>query len=518
MHKKNHAAMRVIAVAAVIVIAACMLPFMAYASPEAVPMWGPYLTGVSGTGITVNWKTAGESDGAVEYAAEDFFSANGAYSHTATDSARELHHVTLTGLVPDTTYHYRVRIDDDHTADHTFRTLGDGPFTFIVYGDTREQIPYFTQLERHKLVADRIAGEEGISFIVHTGDFVCNADDFDEWQRFFDSTRQMLDGIPLFPVAGNHENKSPEYDEIFGMPKVYSFDCANAHFSVLDTNSGSDLDSQAEWLVEGAAGAADWRFAFFHHPPYTSDAQHWGGNIDLRNRWEPVLMETGVNAVFNAHVHAYERYYENGIHYMVVATGGAPFYLLADEKIPGYRNSLEYTLGYTRITVDGTEAFMDVIEVAGVDKETNTLGDMYPPDTVFERVDLRPEPVSDNTSGEPEPPDGDTPSIAISLDAELIDYGDIFPGESSGIEPVTISNNGTKDVTVTLEIQGDGMAGAFYEQSLYIDDDNYNPERVICSVAAGESATVSTRLGVPSSWSEPGRMEVTFVFWAEASP
>jgi acid phosphatase type 7 len=474
---------------------------------EVVPLWGPYITDVSETGITVNWKTQDETGGAVEYAAENYFSGNSSYSDSVPASLGELHHVVLTGLQPDTAYHYRVQIGEDYTADHVFTTLGDGPFTFIVYGDTREQLPSLTQLNRHKLVADHIAQEKGISFVLHTGDLVSNGGDLEEWGRFFEAGRQMLYSIPIFPVAGNHENTSVVYYDAFSVNPWYSFSCANAHFSFLDTNDGADLDAQATWLSTDLSGDADWKFAVCHHPMYTSDSNHWGGNPDLQEHWEQIFVDNGVNAVFNAHVHVYERDYENGIHYITIATGGAPSYALAAEKIPGYRNSFEHALGYARITVNGSEASMEVIKVAELSEDNKEILQTYPTDTIFETVSLLSEDA-------PEPPDDETIDISITQDS--ISYGNIKPGGSSPVKPIIIDNTGTSDVNITLEIQGETPALDFFKQCLFVNNVVYEPGKVICTIPSGGSESVSTQVRVPSDWDEPGSMQVTFIFWAEA--
>jgi hypothetical protein len=374
-------------VIAITAIAALLCPAAVCAqSADVTPLWGPYLTGVGETGVTVNWKTAGETAGAVEYAAAEDFDGN--YDKSVTSPAAELHHVSLAGLQPDTSYRYRVRVGSDYTADHTFTTLGGDSFTFVVYGDTREQLPAFTQLERHKLVADRIAAERDVAFVIHTGDLVTDGADLAEWGRFFDSARLMLYGMPVFPVAGNHEYNSSSYYEIFGVNPYYSFDCAAVHFAMLDSNDGADLAAEADWLTADLAGAADLKFVVCHHPLYSSDPTHPGGNPDLQNRWEPAFIEGGVSAVFNAHVHVYERCLENNINYVTLGNGGAPGYSLSEEKIPGYRNSLEHSLGYARITVSGSRAEMDVIRVADVSEDNSEVLKIYPPDTVFETVSL----------------------------------------------------------------------------------------------------------------------------------
>jgi predicted phosphodiesterase len=404
-------------------------------------------------------------------------------------------------------------IGGEFTADHTFTTFGSDTFTFVVYGDTQEQLPMFTQLDRHKIVADRIAAENDISFILHCGDLVGDADNPEEWNRFFEAARFALAKTPIFPVLGNHENNSSDYYDAFGVSQWYSFDCGNTHFAMLDSNSLTAI--QAEWLTEDLSDDTDWKFAVFHHPPYSSANYHWGGWLDLRTAWEPVFVANDVNAVFNGHVHVYERYYENGIHYAVLGIGGGPCYMLAEEKIDGYRNSFENTLGYARVTVNGDKAFMEIIKVADVSGSNVTF--LYPPNTVFERVDLGPEPLRSSVSLVATT-NLTMSMVGIELDRDSIDYGDIAPGESSAVEVVGITNIGTVDVDVKLEVDAANFAAqSFYEQSLYIDSSLYNIDAVIVSIKAGLSKDVSTQLNVPVSWVELGAQDASFIFWAEAS-
>jgi len=486
------------------------------ATPECtvVPLWGPYLTAASETSITVNWRTESVTSGSVFYATEDYyFDRCGTYDNVIIDSEKELHHVQLNGLAPDTTYHYRLLIGEEFTADHAFTTFGSGSFTFIVYGDTQEQLPTFTQLERHKLVADYIAAEDNISFILHCGDIVGDVDNPQEWDRFFQVTRSILPETPIFPVLGNHEENSTNYYDTFGVPEWYSFDCSNAHFAMLDSNLLTSV--QAKWLSEDLNNDATWKFAVFHHPPYSSSASHWGGWLDVRDAWEPVFVANGVNAVFNGHVHVYERCCENNIHYAILGIGGGPCYMLAEEKIDGYRNSFENTLGYARVTVNGNKAFMEIIKVADISSGGVTY--VYPPNTIFERVNLALEQFSSNTSLTATA-NLMMPMVGIDLDRASIDYGDVAPGESSAVEAVNITNVGTVDCDVSLEVVGaDAVAQSFYEQSLYVDGGLYDIAAVLASIPVEGSENVDTQLQVPLSWTETGVQEATFVFWAETS-
>ncbi|MCW4033836.1 MAG: metallophosphoesterase family protein [Candidatus Bathyarchaeota archaeon] len=481
---------------------------------EVVPLWGPYLTDASETSITVNWRTENATNGTVFYATEEYFDNYESYNMSIDGFERELHHVQLNGLSPNTTYHYRVLIGEKYTADHTFTTFGSDCFTFIVYGDSQEQFPSFTQLERHKFVADSIAAESDVSFILHCGDLVGDVDNAEEWDRFFEVTRSALAEIPIFPVLGNHEGNSSNYYEFFGVSEWYSFDCGNAHFAMLDSNLCTAI--QAEWLVDDLSVDSTFKFAVFHHPLYSSTSTHWGGWLDLRDDWEPVFIDNGVTSVFNGHVHAYERCYENGIHYAVLGIGGGPCYLLAEEKIDGYCNSFENTLGYARVTVNGNEAYMEIIKVADVSGYDVTY--VYPQNTIFETISLTSEQLS-SSSSLVATANLILSSVGIEVDRDSIDYGDVVAGRSSAVETVGITNMGNTACNVSLQVVGsNAVAQEFYEQSMYIDGIPYAVDAVIAGIAVEGSENVDTQLQVPVSWTEDiGLQEASLIFWAEAS-
>ncbi|MDI6876041.1 MAG: PKD domain-containing protein [Methanomicrobiales archaeon] len=369
-----------------------MARFSNYAETEpAVFLWGPYLTGSSTTGTTVNLKTDVAAAATVEYATDAYYTANGGYNQSASDGLTDaLHHIALTGLAPGTLYHYRVVSGGATSGDLHFRTFPEsGPFTFIAYGDTRDQLPMYDQSQRHKLVADRIAEEADALFVLHTGDLVTIASDPADWDRYFEAGRTMMANLSVFPALGNHEENHTLYYDAYDVAPYYSFDCADAHFSVLDSNSWAwpGMAAQSAWLDADLAGtAADWKFVSFHHPPYTSSSSHFGGWTDIREEWEDEFITHGVDAVWNAHVHAYERFLVHGIQYVVVATGGAPSYALAEPKYEGSQNSLENALGYVRVTVDpaaGT-ATAQMIRVADIATDGSGAVTVYPAGMVFE--------------------------------------------------------------------------------------------------------------------------------------
>jgi len=110
-------------------------------------------------------------------------------------------------------------------------------------------------------------------------------------------------------------------------------------------------------------------------------------------------------------------------------------------------------------------------------------------------------------------------TVGIELDRNSIDYGDLMPGESSSVETVGITNIGTLECDVTLEVDGaNTTAQDFYEQSLYIDSNLYDIDDIIASIPSGGQEEVDTQVQVPLSWSGgDGAQEASFIFWATAS-
>jgi PKD repeat protein len=204
----------------------------------------------------------------------------------------------------------------------------------------------------------------------------------------------MMANTTVYPALGNHEANHTNYYETYGVPQWYSFDCAGAHFSILDTNSEAwdRMPEQSAWLADDLAGASgsQWRFAAFHHPPYSSERNHFGGWENVRTEWEDEFMSYGVNAVFSGHVHAYERFLANGIHYLVVATGGGPSYNLVSPRAPFSMNSLEYALAYAKVTIDPAWgiATIEIIRVADISGDLREVTTVYPAGTIFETVTL----------------------------------------------------------------------------------------------------------------------------------
>ena len=342
------------------------------ASPHGAPsgcLVGPYTTNVTPTSARIRWVakkdgrpgmlayTSGEHKGRVETEVSAF-----------TDRDKEvLHTAKLEGLKPGTVYRYVLHGAGGRKTGE-FRTAPDpqkcrGPFRFVVYGDTR------SRPAKHKLVADAIAKEEDLAFVVVTGDLVGDGEDWEEWEeQFFTPAAAYLGRAAVWPVRGNHEGDAVLYREHFALPGNelwYSFDYGNLHFVVLDScwSGKAARAAMLEWLREDlAASDAEWTFVSYHHPTWNvgGHASRWGRGI-----FWPVLEKNGVDVVLAGHSHLYERFRPVGprngkpIIHIVTGGGGAPLYdAIENDLLEG--GTGHSVLHYCVFVVAGNELAMEV--------------------------------------------------------------------------------------------------------------------------------------------------------------
>jgi hypothetical protein len=235
------------------------------------------------------------------------------------------HEARIDGLKPATRYAYQVILDGKPVDSAETRTLpARDPFTFVVYGDTRQGGAV------EQAIAQRILGEAP-DFAVHTGDLVRKGDDPIAWHDFFVDERELLPTVAVFPVLGNHEvwgDPAGEWARRF-LPalrdrRYYAFEVAGSTFLVLDGNAYGQ--EQTRWLAGELERARSARhvFVFVHQPPF-SLGDHCGSATEQLD-WVALFERYRVRAVFAGHDHAYERMERNGVRYFVSGGGGAPLY------------------------------------------------------------------------------------------------------------------------------------------------------------------------------------------------
>lgn len=321
---------------------------------------GPYLMmGHYTNKSTIVWRTDAEADGWVEYG------LTSAYGFAAGSPEPLLQHeVTLNGLLPGRTYHYRVRSGGRVLAAAEFRS-GKMPGTPV----------------RIAWTADHRGGAGGaIAAVMKTykPDLILDAGDLMSWcdvglldHDFFSAFGAVLRQCPLYWTPGNHEGSgcAPCLEAFAMLPEdhqSYSIEYGDVQAVALNAE---DLPSPA-WLREKLAGSSrPWKFVFTHVPTYSAYGGHgeWEGTR-LRTDYVPVMEEYRVAALVTGHSHYYWRSQPiNGITHLIVGSGGAPIYSLGG--LPPYTAGTNDTAqAFAYADIDG-----DFLHIRAVDQFTTQI-------------------------------------------------------------------------------------------------------------------------------------------------
>ncbi|MDY0003739.1 MAG: metallophosphoesterase, partial [Polyangia bacterium] len=174
------------------------------------------------------------------------------------------HEVVLDGLISGQRYNYRILSAGDPKPEGSFLgppELGDD-FQFFLFGDTRTNDASHTEVISS--MADLIAREGPVAFILHTGDMVSTGSSEDQWDEFFVIEGPLLKESPILPVYGNHEAilGRTTYEGIFANPpsstspsdRWYSVDMGDLHIAVLDPYC-MEFEPHLDWLEEDLASS-----------------------------------------------------------------------------------------------------------------------------------------------------------------------------------------------------------------------------------------------------------------------
>jgi 3',5'-cyclic AMP phosphodiesterase CpdA len=365
-----------------VAVLACS-PSSARAATQGRLVKGPYLTGLSASGVDVRFELDGPVACTVEVRPEE--DAKSASRVFASRETSPLRLVRVTGLEPGTAYAYRVELAGAPVGDGHFRTAPADDAgvsqTFLVYGDDR------TDPAAHASVVQAMR-QVPSDFLVNTGDLVEDGARSTDWQSFFDVEAPLLRDRPLFVSIGNHELKDDSAGANFAryvgllddagvarpfgtvrLGRVRFFFMNGMH----DWTTGADRDwlEHALTLADTEAGLG-WRVAVVHHGPW-SVGPH-GPNAALVAAGVPRLLAAhNVDLVLSGHDHIYERGEAGRLKYMISGGGGAPLYPIEGTDPTERRAESAYHFVAITVTADevrtvATRADGTVIERCGFQK------------------------------------------------------------------------------------------------------------------------------------------------------
>lgn len=294
--------------------------------------------------------------------------------------------VTISGLEAGKTYYYDiagnyeykgkanpfsllefVQLNGYDKSGFTFTTAKDAnsdSFEFLTIADIQGMIQSMYD-ESHEAVSALLNDERvnGYDFILNAGDMCDNGKNFGQWGMALNTYQDLTINTSVFFTSGNHENNTGAMARYFNYTEnkdgnvqaisgeYYSFDYANAHFVVLNTNDATSDGLGAEqlaWLKNDLANTnAKWKFVLMHKSLYSAGSHAFDGEvIAMRTQLTKLFAENGVNVVFGGHDHSYTetylvdkdgkvvdktdgkgvRYTGDGVMYITLGTLGTKFY------------------------------------------------------------------------------------------------------------------------------------------------------------------------------------------------
>ncbi|WP_257658509.1 metallophosphoesterase [Parapedobacter lycopersici] len=311
---------------------------------------GPYLNQVTTESATLVWETDRPATVVVRYGETLPLTGQLKWDDQQYKAESDFHigKAALTGLKPGTPYFYEIEAVADAgdtltSGVLTFQTEPETPssISFGVIGDT-EARPHI-----NNRIAKLLWGERP-DFVLHTGDITDGGTQANkyEWNyEYFTGMGQLLERLPVYPVAGNGEGDLFWYRQYHTLPSpdgYYHIRYGDAEFFMLNSNNPGDFapsGAQYQWLEKQlAASTARWKFVAHHHALYSADdddyGDSWSGKSTLGDtvlqQIVPLYEKYGVDIVFYGHLHTYQRTYpltggkvdhDHGVVY--VQTGGA---------------------------------------------------------------------------------------------------------------------------------------------------------------------------------------------------
>ncbi len=132
-------------------------------------------------------------------------------------------------------------------------------------------------------------------------------------------------GVKFYASLGNHDAREQRYYKLFNMDGklYYTFKGSKQSVRFYALESTYMDPDQIVWFEKELKNSdSEWKFPYFHHPPYSSGDRH-GSDARLREVLEPLFIKYNVSVVFTGHDHFYERTKpQQGIVYFVVGSGG----------------------------------------------------------------------------------------------------------------------------------------------------------------------------------------------------
>jgi predicted phosphodiesterase len=205
-----------------------------------------------------------------------------------------------------------------------------------------------------------VAGEKP-AFAIETGDMIEGRREdaaAGEW-REVESVLKPFSALRLYAVPGNHDIWSDASEALYerhtGRPPHYSFDCGEAHFTVLDNSRSDELPAAELSFLESdlkAHAAQPLKLVFMHRPYWLLDVAARNPNFALHK----IARKYGVRYVIAGHLHQLLHLELDGVTYVSMLSSGG--HLRASGE---YKDG--WFFGHALVEVNGAKADFKIEEL-----------------------------------------------------------------------------------------------------------------------------------------------------------
>ena len=309
---------------------------------------GPFIQHLTTDSVTVNWSTSEDCISWVEYYEDDgsnFYLKDRDKVYNSLDGLKNIgktHMVSLLNLKPDTKYAYRIYsqkvTEDGHlTKVVATKVYKNEPLYFTTIEPDKKDISCIVLSDMHEDASKTAKLLENVKwnktdFVLLNGDFLNNFNEDEDLYAVIDTCVDVFaKEKPLYIVRGNHETrglKARDLNKHFHFPDnkyYYTFSIGTSFFIVLDSGedkpdsdieySGmADFDSyrseQAKWLSKivetDEFKKSEHKIVFMHIPPFLEErGDEWHGEIEIRNKFVPILNKADIDLMLCGHKHLY---------------------------------------------------------------------------------------------------------------------------------------------------------------------------------------------------------------------
>lgn len=296
-------------------------------------------TNLDTTGTVINYRKKGDStwitDSVTGKTERVYVSINNAHQEYLS------HIVSIKGLEPGTEYEYYVGDGISNSDTNTFKTTNNS-LDIIFLGD-----PQNTNVAGYQITSNVIQAAfnkmPSANLVMYAGDIVDNVTMESQWDAFHSVIGKYNKNYITSAATGNHDvitnyadpfiySLTPNQNGVDVIGSCYSFTAGDAIIAVIDTETASKFDQQAEWLKHiMLTSDKNFKIVLMHRSPYAS-------NYDepyIRDYWPEVFEDAGINLVLSGHDHVYASTtmkdgkkvsVNEGVTYVVGGTSGQKYY------------------------------------------------------------------------------------------------------------------------------------------------------------------------------------------------